>query len=517
MQSNIHIWDPDTGIQDLLDEELNSFSIVSGIRDEWSDLYDLLNERGEVKKFCLPRTILAAVETGQIEGLYDVDERTKTTLISEGLDSPVLTNNVDLSERALNLIKDQKATIEGVFDIVAEQIPLTINLIKQIHQKITQHQDYTEGVDKQGNVLQRPLLKGEWKKHPNNVMRDGVLYEYCPPLHVQSEMEKLLAIHYRHEEEGVSGEISAAWLHHRFTQIHPFHDGNGRVARILASIVLLKNRLFPLVVQREDKEEYIKALEVADGEVFTVGEDRWFQHPNQRPGSLHKLISTFIFLQDAEREASRKTLLSMPDCEEVAISLSQKRKEMIVNTPVVKVHDVLAQVDPMILQVTDRMLEVVSSALSSKELNSRGLDITVSSKVVKTLAQCFIEKSRSNYSATLELGYPCVSRVIATQAARQKMLTMGLYVHYDALQRELICSTAFTSADALIDELDNFSRPLRDFPISKVSISFYDKDDYKQLEETRGHLQHLSKQSTTSFIIEALAKFFPGNEHNTLW
>ena len=32
-------------------------------------------------------------------------------------------------------------------------------------------------------------------------------------------------------------EIEATWLHHRFTQIHPFQDGNGRVARALASLV----------------------------------------------------------------------------------------------------------------------------------------------------------------------------------------------------------------------------------------------------------------------------------------
>ena len=59
-------------------------------------------------------------------------------------------------------------------------------------------------------------------------------------------------------------EVKAAWLHHRFTQIHPFQDGNGRVARALASLVFLKDRCFPLVIRDSDRKEYIEALETAD-------------------------------------------------------------------------------------------------------------------------------------------------------------------------------------------------------------------------------------------------------------
>jgi hypothetical protein len=58
--------------------------------------------------------------------------------------------------------------------------------------------------------------------------------------------------------------IEAAWLHHAFTQIHPFQDGNGRVARAIASLVFIKDGFFPLVVNRDDREKYIGALESAD-------------------------------------------------------------------------------------------------------------------------------------------------------------------------------------------------------------------------------------------------------------
>ena len=71
-------------------------------------------------------------------------------------------------------------------------------------------------------------------------------------------------MHDDHVAKDVPSEVQAAWLHHRFTQIHPFQDGNGRVARAIASLVLVKDGLFPLVVTREDKPKYLDSLEAAD-------------------------------------------------------------------------------------------------------------------------------------------------------------------------------------------------------------------------------------------------------------
>jgi Fic family protein len=77
-------------------------------------------------------------------------------------------------------------------------------------------------------------------------------------------MDPLVALHLQHRRENVAPDVQAAWLHHRFTQIHPFQDGNGRVARALTSLVLVQAGLFPLVVTRDDRIEYIDALEAAD-------------------------------------------------------------------------------------------------------------------------------------------------------------------------------------------------------------------------------------------------------------
>ena len=61
-------------------------------------------------------------------------------------------------------------------------------------------------------------------------------------------------------------EVSAAWLHHRFIQIHPFQDGNGRVARSLASLVFIRAGGFPMTIRDagNEREKYIDSLEAAD-------------------------------------------------------------------------------------------------------------------------------------------------------------------------------------------------------------------------------------------------------------
>ena len=121
-----------------------------------------------------------------------------------------------------------------------------------------------EAVDSLGKFVEIPLIRGDWKTQENSPIRDGVRYTYCPPEQVSSEMDRLISIYSEHVDAGVPCEVQAAWLHHRFSQIHPFQDGNGRVARAIASLVLVKDGIFPLVITRDDKPKYLDALEAAD-------------------------------------------------------------------------------------------------------------------------------------------------------------------------------------------------------------------------------------------------------------
>ena len=170
----------------------------------------------------------------------------------------------DRAEQARRLIEDQQNVVEGLFEFVGSRQPLTEHYIRSMHQAFTRHQASTEAATPDGQLIEVPLLRGQYKKHPNNPRRpDGSTHAYCPPELVRDEMEKLVL--WAHDHENAPPEVLSAWLHHRFTQIHPFQDGNGRVARALASLVFLKAGLFPLVIRDTDRSPYLDALAEADG------------------------------------------------------------------------------------------------------------------------------------------------------------------------------------------------------------------------------------------------------------
>jgi len=56
----------------------------------------------------------------------------------------------------------------------------------------------------------------------------------------------------------------AAFVYHEFVRIHPFIDGNGRVARLITNFYLIKNGYPPIVIQKEDRKKYYRSLNKAD-------------------------------------------------------------------------------------------------------------------------------------------------------------------------------------------------------------------------------------------------------------
>ena len=205
-----------------------------------------------------------AVETGLIERLYTWDRGITELLIERGIDAALIPHSSSSDPgRVAAMIQDQEDAVESIFAFVQGQRTLSTSYIKELHSVFTRNQHFAEGRDQFGNKRQVPLLRGAYKARPNNPLRpDGTLHVYCPPEHVASEMDNLVAWHAAHE--GVAPEVEAAWLHHRFAQVHPFQDGNGRLARALATLIFVKAGWLPLVVRDSDRASYIAALEDAD-------------------------------------------------------------------------------------------------------------------------------------------------------------------------------------------------------------------------------------------------------------
>jgi Fic family protein len=208
-----------------------------------------------------------AIETGIIENLYSIDRGITELLIEKGIEASLIPyGSTDKpAEQIVPILKDQEEVLDGIFDFVARRRELSTSYVKELHQAFTRHQDTVTAINGLGRSIEVPLLKGQWKQLPNNPKRpDGAIHEYCPPEHVDAEMDALIHLYQEHSQAAIAPEVEAAWLHHRFTQIHPFQDGNGRIARALASLVFLRSGWFPLVINRDMRDDYISALETAD-------------------------------------------------------------------------------------------------------------------------------------------------------------------------------------------------------------------------------------------------------------
>jgi len=217
-----------------------------------------------------------AIETGVIEKLYDLKEGITETFIKEGfVESYLQHGDTNIHENELmGYLNDQFEAVQFVYEIVSSERPLTKGFILELHSLLTRHQEFCEAKDSLGRKFKAKLIKGTFKKLENNPQRNGdVKYIYCPPEQVEPEIERLLELYNRAENDKISPVIIAAWFHHAFTTIHPFQDGNGRMARLLASLILIKHGLFPLTVRRQDKKSYIEGLISADNDSFEATVD----------------------------------------------------------------------------------------------------------------------------------------------------------------------------------------------------------------------------------------------------
>ncbi|WP_420442373.1 Fic family protein [Candidatus Palauibacter sp.] len=260
-----HRWEP---IKDVPEDHAKLANIeLPTLLDVWLEQKADLETRDAVKDFNEQLLRHWAIETGLIERLYVLDRGVTQLLVERGLHASLIAHdsaNGD-PDRVIALIRDQHRAVEGLFDFVASRRELGTSYIKQLHATITASQETTTAVNALGQQLTIPLRRGDYKQRPNNpTTADGSIHEYCPPEQVASEMDRLIAMHLDHEAKKVASEVQAAWLHHRFAQIHPFEDGNGRVARALATLVLLRAEWLPLVVTNDHRGVYLDALNAAD-------------------------------------------------------------------------------------------------------------------------------------------------------------------------------------------------------------------------------------------------------------
>jgi len=92
----------------------------------------------------------------------------------------------------------------------------------------------------------------------------GATFTPPPSIEVKPKMQELLNWLRGNPDEFTPIEL-AAIFHHRFVQIHPFSEGNGRTARLLMNTQLMKDKYpFIAIIPKLDRPKYLKTLMEAD-------------------------------------------------------------------------------------------------------------------------------------------------------------------------------------------------------------------------------------------------------------
>lgn len=160
-------------------------------------------------------------------------------------------------------------------EAAVKDIPLTQNFIRTLHKTLLRD-DYTVYRNLPGGVQRSYVIHaGQYKTRPNSVItRYGDRFEYASPEETPGLMADLVDWYNTAEQEGKLSPVElAALFHYRYIRIHPFEDGNGRIARLMVNYILTRHKYPMIVVRSRKKSEYLEALHRADLEVGPVPSD----------------------------------------------------------------------------------------------------------------------------------------------------------------------------------------------------------------------------------------------------
>ena len=146
--------------------------------------------------------------------------------------------------------------------IVHHELKITESFIKEFH-KIIQVEPYSGEAE---------INPGEYKTQANYLITiTGERIDFEPPHEVPRLMNELINWLNNHidppkrkkKKYDLHPLLIACGFHIRFIQIHPFGDGNGRMARILMNLILMLCGYVPAIIKLEKRKDYYGALNLS--------------------------------------------------------------------------------------------------------------------------------------------------------------------------------------------------------------------------------------------------------------
>ena len=148
----------------------------------------------------------------------------------------------------------------------ASERPLTEYFIKTLHHTLIREDYNVQKELPDGNITTYTVHAGQYKTRPNSVITaTGERFEYASPEETPALMSDLIDWYNQAVSEDKLSALELATLfHYRYIRIHPFEDGNGRIARLLVNFILLRAGYPMIIVRSSDKDKYLSALNRCD-------------------------------------------------------------------------------------------------------------------------------------------------------------------------------------------------------------------------------------------------------------
>jgi Fic family protein len=168
-------------------------------------------------------------------------------------------------------IKGHNDGIDFLLGLIKDGRALNETDIRNLHKIILVQEYQVDAITESGGKAKKTIQVGQYKSTPNHVRTEtGEIHYYATPEETPSLMTDLVAWYNHHKgNPKVHPLVLAALFHHRFVEIHPFDDGNGRLGRILMNLILMQHKYPPVVIKQEDRNNYYSVLSQADAKDFT--------------------------------------------------------------------------------------------------------------------------------------------------------------------------------------------------------------------------------------------------------
>lgn len=142
-----------------------------------------------------------------------------------------------------------------------EDLPVSLRLIREIHARLL------EGVRGKTQIPGEFRRSQNWIGPPGCTLMDAT---YVPPPELEMRNALDSFERYLHSESNLPPLIRLSLIHYQFEAIHPFLDGNGRIGRLLITLLLCTDGLLPQPLlylsaffERRREEYYQRLLEVS--------------------------------------------------------------------------------------------------------------------------------------------------------------------------------------------------------------------------------------------------------------